>query len=633
MIAPMVRVRILGPRARLDETLRVVQDLGLVHLARATPVASHRPVQLAPQESRQERRLDAIRANLAAVLHRAGPSAASATPVAIPSPPTPSTLARWARTSHRLRRELDRMAASRRALEEERSELVRFERFAEVFQALRAGVAARGTLHSYQLVLRAGDRQAAEALRDGLAGVIGDQFVLETALLESGETAALLLVPHTDQGRVERILAQAGVHELPVPVGLGAVEAGDAASALALRRGAVDRELAQLDARLAEIRRDQVPELEQALVGVEDRRLELVARQQALESVRSFVMEGWVPARALPSLSTALGTRLGETIALEEVAREDWAAEDAPVVLQNPRLFRPFEVITGMMPLPHYGTVDPTPFVAVFFPMFFGLILGDVGYGLVLALVAAVAHWRSRAGSTLRSVARVGGACAAFSIGFGLLFGELFGDLGRRWLGMPHLLFDREESLLPFLALTMAIGVVHVTLGLVLGLANSLRGHPRQALGRGLALAMLMLVGVLLLAAMRILPASFFTPAVVLLLAVFPVIVIVEGIIAPIEFLSTISSILSYARIMALGTASVMMAVVANRLVGALGGAVIGILFGLLFHLVNFALGVFAPTIHGLRLHYVEFFGKFYSPGGQRYTPFAHWRPDRPAVT
>jgi V/A-type H+-transporting ATPase subunit I len=92
--------------------------------------------------------------------------------------------------------------------------------------------------------------------------------------------------------------------------------------------------------------------------------------------------------------------------------------------------------------------------------------------------------------------------------------------------------------------------------------------------------------------------------------------------------LSTFSNILSYARVMALGTASVMMAIVANRLAGSFGSVVVGVVFGLLFHLVNFALGVFAPTIHGLRLHYVEFFGKFYSPGGQQYRPLRHWRPD-----
>ena len=78
---------------------------------------------------------------------------------------------------------------------------------------------------------------------------------------------------------------------------------------------------------------------------------------------------------------------------------------------------------------------------------------------------------------------------------------------------------------------------------------------------------------------------------------------------------------------MALGTASVMMAVVANQLAGTFGSVAVGVVFALLFHLVNFALGVFAPTVHALRLHYVEFFGKFYSPGRTAYAPLAHWHP------
>jgi V/A-type H+-transporting ATPase subunit I len=629
MIAPMARVRILGPRDRLEGTLEALQDTGMVHLTRSPPVASLRPIRLTAREQREQARLAAIQADLSAVARQVGadPSAEAGGS----APGEPGNLARWARTGHQLRRELECGDATRRLLEEERAELRRFERFVDAFRALRAGVGHGAALHAYQLVLRAGDQQAAASLRAALGAVIGDQFILETAVLEGGEVAALLLVPASDQARVERILAQAGVHELPVPASLGTVAPADTATALAIRRQEVDTRLAVLEARREAIRRVFGGPIQGAMGLVLDRRQELEAREQALESARSFVVEGWVPAGKVAGLEAVLRQREGDTVVVEEVAREAWAADDAPVVLQNPRLFRPFEVITRMMPLPSYGTIDPTPFVAVFFPAFFGLILGDVAYGLLLALLSGLLHWTSRPDTPRRAIARVGGACAAFTIGFGILFGEFLGDLGGRWFGMPHLLFDREEALLPFLGLAVAIGLVHVTLGLVLGVVNTARGHPRQALGRGLALVMLALVLVVFLAAMRILPGAFFTPAVIVLLVVFPVLVVVEGIIAPIEFLSTVSNILSYARIMALGTASVMMAVVANRLVGAFGGAVIGILFGLLFHLVNFALGVFAPVIHGLRLHYVEFFGKFYSPGGQQYTPFARRQTQRPA--
>jgi V/A-type H+-transporting ATPase subunit I len=294
-------------------------------------------------------------------------------------------------------------------------------------------------------------------------------------------------------------------------------------------------------------------------------------------------------------------------------------------VLQNPRLFRPFESVISLLPLPRYGTIDPTPFVAVFFPVFFGLILGDVGYGLVLAAAGLLLHWRSKPATLLRSVAEIIGPCALFSIFAGLLFGELFGDLGRRWFGLQPLAFDREEALVPFLLLALSIGAVHIVVGLVLGVVAAARRHPRQAVGRGASAAAVLLVVLALLAAVDVLPRVFFTPAVIGLLIAFPVLIAAEGIVAPIEFLSTLGNILSYARIMALGIASVMLAVVANRMVGAIGSATVGVVFALLFHLVNFAIGLFSPTIHALRLHYVEFFGKFYSPGGVRYEPFGAW--------
>jgi len=509
-------------------------------------------------------------------------------------------------------------------VELERTELARFEQFVAAFQGLLPG--AGGRMQSYHLILRGDDAQAVARLRSGLAAVLGDQFALEAADLPNGERAALLLVPRPEAARVERLLAQSGVHELPLPAAVESASLSAALPGLSARREVLDQELAGLAGERAELLAGEGPELAQARAAAEDRLLELGARAHAGLTPRSFVLEGWVPAAAQDRLARTLAGRAGPEIVVEEMSREEWRGEEAPVVLTNPRLFRPFETLTRMVPLPRYGSIDPTPFMAVFFPMFFGLIMGDIGYGAVLAVLAGVLHARSRPGSTVRAIAEILGPCAAFAIAFGIGFGELFGDLGRHWFGLRPLVLDREQALLPFLGLAVAIGFVHIVLGMVLGIVNAGRGHPRLAVGRGAALAMVLFVAVALLAGLRVLPHSFFTPAVIALLLAFPVLVVAEGIIAPIEFLSTLSNVLSYARIMALGTASVMMAVVANRLAGAFGSVVVGVLFGLLFHLVNFALGVFAPAIHGIRLHYVEFFGKFYSPGGQQYRPLGHWR-------
>ena len=234
---------------------------------------------------------------------------------------------------------------------------------------------------------------------------------------------------------------------------------------------------------------------------------------------------------------------------------------------------------------------------------------------------------KSKPGSTLRSVAAVAAACAGFAIGFGVLFGELLGTVGHA-LGMRPLWFDREHAIIPFLALSLALGVVHITLGLVLAVVTSWRrGKTREALGRSVATVMVLLVIVALFAAFELLPKALLTPVVVAVLVAFPLLIALEGFVAVIELMSTFGHILSYARIMALGTASLMLAVVANQMVGALGSVVVGVVFALLFHLVNFAIGLFSPTLHAMRLHYVEFFGKFFSPGGVEYRPLTHWSP------
>jgi V/A-type H+-transporting ATPase subunit I len=132
-----------------------------------------------------------------------------------------------------------------------------------------------------------------------------------------------------------------------------------------------------------------------------------------------------------------------------------------------------------MLPLPRYGSIDPTPYLGVFFPMFFGLMLGDAGYGGLVALLALVLHRRSEPGTTLRAVAEVAGPCALFAIIFGVLFGEYFGDLGRRWFGLHPLWLDRESGIVPFLVLTLALGGPR-GVRLVPALAGA-PGPPRQA--------------------------------------------------------------------------------------------------------------------------------------------------------
>jgi V/A-type H+-transporting ATPase subunit I len=123
--------------------------------------------------------------------------------------------------------------------------------------------------------------------------------------------------------------------------------------------------------------------------------------------------------------------------------------------------------------------------------------------------------------------------------------------------------------------------------------------------------------------------ASYFAPVAELmrkpllmaLLVIAPVLLLAGGLLAPFELLRHVGNIVSYARIMAVGLASVLLAYVANRMAGAAGSVWVGVFVAVLLHAFNIVLGVFAPTIHALRLHYVEFFSKFVETGGPRYQP------------
>lgn len=627
MILSMARIRVLGPRDRLPEMVRVLQGAGTLHLTRPSADAL-RPVPESLHREEEARLRDVLGDVEAALDAMPENDPAAEIPDRVPL----SDLDRWEERARRVRRRAEDLAERASQLERRAADidgfLDLFDRFGDLLPESRAD---DGDLRTWFLVLRGGESGRAERLRQALEAELSEEFELAMGEERGGARVAVLRASGEVADAMDEVLAGAGVEEVGLPGGTRLPEAPtleEAAAAMRERRSELRDKVRRLRRERDDLAEQHAPGLRGASFALRDRLAQIEALRSAAETERAFVLEGWVPEEELDDLRERVEEDFGETAALERITTEQWRGEEAPVALSNPRIFRPFEAITRMLPLPTYGSIDPTPYVAVFFPMFFGVILGDVAYGLGLGALAAWLHARSEPGSTLRSVSEVAGACAAFTVIFGLVYGELLGNLGHDLIGLEPLIFDREEALVPFLGLAVALGVVHVLLGFVLGAVSSIRDEPREAVGRGLYALMVVLVAVALLAAVRILPAGFFTPAVVAMLVAFPVLVVVEGVLAPVELISTLGNVLSYARIMALGTASVVMAVVANRLVGTLGSALVGALFGLLFHLVNFALGVFGPTIHGLRLHYVEFFDKFYSPGGEQYRPFRHVRPD-----
>jgi len=310
-------------------------------------------------------------------------------------------------------------------------------------------------------------------------------------------------------------------------------------------------------------------------------------------------------------------------VVLEQQAILEEDLDQVPVMLRNPGYFAPFEIFSRLLPLPKYSSYDPTPLIGLFFPVFFGMILGDIGYGVILLLFA---FWMTRhypAQHLASDIGKVFGVASLYTILFGFLYGEFFGDLGETWFSLHPLWFDRGKAILPMAVFAVSVGVVHVLLGITLGaLAELRRHHPRQAM---LKLAMLAVVLMLVLALVGFFyPESWLKtgPLLIGIGILMPVLIAAEGLLAPLELLKTLGNIISYVRIMAIGFSSVLLAVVANRLGGMTGDVMVGILVAGVLHAFNLLLGVFAPTVHSLRLHYVEFFSKFLDLGGRRFQPW-----------
>ncbi|MFB6125157.1 MAG: V-type ATP synthase subunit I [Halanaeroarchaeum sp.] len=455
----------------------------------------------------------------------------------------------------------------------------------------------------------------------------------------------------------------------------------------------------------------------------------------------AFVAEGWLPTDEFDRLESALAESVGDHVDVEELERaaydsdghvtdrervegggasgtdadaetESAAAEDAgagedqqavadgglvtmssgdpPVIQDNPLPSRPFEVLVGVINRPKYTEFDPTLFVFLSFPLFFGLMIGDVGYGAAYLVVGYLLYSRSDS-DALASLGAIAVWSGAFSIVFGFLAGEIFGletITKVVWNGSPIIhkgirpAFTEWAKL--WLALSVVLGLIHVNLGHVLAFFKNLSHGVWDAVTES-GSWVLMTVGVWLwvfsLQAQSYKPEFLFTafdgnpvplgfggfsPAVgyvgLAALVVGFVLLFVGAPIEVAEVLQVLVNILSYTRLAAEVLAEAGIAFVVNLLFfgayseggefhllvsegpahvrelheatlmfpGLLHMGIVGILFGLVVlvfgHVLVLAIGVLSAGMQAVRLEYVEFFGKFYEGGGRAFRPFGYER-------
>jgi V/A-type H+-transporting ATPase subunit I len=334
------------------------------------------------------------------------------------------------------------------------------------------------------------------------------------------------------------------------------------------------------------------------------------------------LIQGYVETKKIKKLKKELNLLLGNKYELEIINFEK--GEEVPTKLENPSLINKFENLLKMYSLPKYNEIDPTIFMFFTFPIFFGFILGDIGYGLISLIFFTVIKNKFKNLSGFISILQIS---SIISMIFGVIFGEFFGfEYHYGLLG----LFPRIEDPTKLLLIAVIFGLFHINLGLILGFINELKTHGfLKALYEKLSWIVIELSALFLYLGFKLNQEINLSIGIILGILGLILIYLGEGFIGIIEVPSFFTNILSYARLMAVGLSSVAIAILINEFsVKLFSGGILSILGGVILftigHIFNIILGNFEGFLHTLRLHYVEHFTKFYKGGGKEFKPFGY---------
>ncbi|HUU38368.1 MAG TPA: V-type ATP synthase subunit I [Candidatus Desulfaltia sp.] len=391
------------------------------------------------------------------------------------------------------------------------------------------------------------------------------------------------------------------------------------------------REIEEIKARIAELDKeseglaDQREKLGRLYDLFYNERQKIASSGFLGETEKVIYLEGWIRAADVPKLRSALEPYSG---AGELYLRPPLPEEDPPVILDNPRLVRPFEIITTLYGLPQRGTIDPTITLAPFFFIFVGLCLSEAGYGAVITLLSLLYLKFGKPKGTALLFARLLLLLGISNIILGTLVGS--------WFGFPIrqlLLLDPLLDPMKFIILALALGFIQVWLGTLLSLISGLKqkNYLQSILVQG---GWLLLVPALIVYALTKQKIAGILALVGAAGVVFfaapkrnPFARFFGGLYSLYDISKYLGDILSYTRLFALGLSTGVIAMVVNTLAHtALGIPWLGwLLAGLIFlggHTFNLAISFLGAFVHSMRLQFVEFFTRFFQPGGKPFRPF-----------
>lgn len=352
------------------------------------------------------------------------------------------------------------------------------------------------------------------------------------------------------------------------------------------------------------------------------------AAGKLLQTKTSFILTGFLPS----GKAKLLMQDLAPFDCVVETARAN-PEEDYPVLLENGKFVTPFQSITNMYSPPSPRDIDPNPVLAVFYTLFFGMMLSDAGYGIIIALVCGfMVHkmkWKKGEGNLVKLI----GFGGVSTFVWGLVFGSFFGDL----IPIKALINPLTDVML-LMGLSFLLGIVHIFVGLGLKAYGLIKNGKIADAICDVLFWYVFITGVCLLIVPVVAGDIGIFSTIGVYLAIGGAIGLIltqgraqdnlfmklfKGVSSLYGITGYFSDILSYSRLMALCLTTGVISQVIN-LLGAIAGPVPAFIIGLIGHTVNLLINALGAYVHTSRLQYVEFFSKFYEGGGRPFTPLQY---------